>query len=82
METTKGKSLDDLPGSDDVVFWEHAEVHTTVITHDWKDDHKHYFKRMSGREAYCEGCGWGFVLDVGDKIIDGHLYDKNQKLVI
>lgn len=75
------KGLDDLPKSDDE-FWGDAEVNTGIVPHDMFDKHGHYFKRISGHQAYCEGCGWGFQLDSGDKIIDGHLYDKEGKFVI
>jgi len=76
------KNLDDLPGSQDSDFWLGAEIHTGITPHEWKPDKGHYFERVSGHQAYCEGCGWGFELDPGDKIIDGHLYDKSGKLII
>ena len=76
------QKLDDLPGSGDREFWGDAEIHTNLKPHDILADHGHYFKRVSGHQAYCEGCGWGFQLDPGDKIVDGHLYNKDGKLVI
>jgi hypothetical protein len=75
------KSLDELPRSDDKDFWYEAEVNK-VVPHSILADHGHYFKRVSGHQAYCDGCGWGFQLDWGDKVIDGHVYDKKGRLVI
>jgi hypothetical protein len=72
--------LDDLPESSSK-FWD-GEIRTNLVAHDILADHGHYFERVRGHEAYCTGCGWGFVLDPGDKIIDGHLYDRKGKLVI
>jgi len=74
------KKLDELPESSDK-FWD-GEVHANIVPHDWFDDHSHYFMRVTGHEAYCEGCGWGFALDGGDKIIEGHLYTREKKFVI
>ena len=76
-----GQKLEDLPKSDDE-FWKEAEIHTGIVPHDILATHGHYFKRVSGHQAYCEGCGWGFQLEPGDKIIDGHLYNKEGELVI
>jgi hypothetical protein len=73
--------LEDLPESTSK-FWVEAEVHTGIIAHDWMQDHLHSFVRVTGHQAYCEGCGWGFELDPGDKVIDGHLFDRTGKLVI
>lgn len=81
MDQKSSKRLDDLPESQSD-FWKDAEVHTGIVPHNILADHGHYFKRVSGHQAYCEGCGWGFQLDSGDKIIDGHLYDKKKKLII
>ena len=83
METKSSNQerLGDLPESTNE-FWQDAEVHTGIIPHSVLGEHGHYFTRISGHQAYCEGCGWGFQLDPGDKIKDGHLYDKKGKLVI
>lgn len=74
------KRLDDLPVSESE-FWD-GEKHTGLVPHAESSEEGHYFKRVTGHEAYCEGCGWGFALDPGDQIIDGHLYDRAGKLVI
>ena len=74
--------LDDLPESADKEFWGEAEIHTGISPQKVTEDDKHYFKRVSGHEGYCEHCGWGFALDAGDKIKDGHLYSREGKLVI
>ena len=76
------KSLDDLPKSDDKEFWGDAEIHTGIVPHDILAKHGHYFVRISGHQAYCEGCGWGFQLEWGDEIIDGHLYNDKGELVL
>ncbi len=78
--------LPDLPPSDDADFWLEAEIHTNleginkVNVEEGRD--KHYFVRTSGRQAQCKHCDWGFELDPGDKIENGHLYDKKGQLVI
>lgn len=73
-------NLDPLPNSDDE-FWGDGEKHvyTPVKFH---SEEGHYFVRRSGREAQCTHCDWGFALDPGDKIVDGHLVDRNGKLVL
>ena len=77
------QKLDDLPASDDKEFWGDADVHTNLVPEPlYKDGEPHYFVRRSGREAQCTHCTWGFALDPGDKIKDGHLYDKKGTLVV
>lgn len=78
MENTK---LDDLPGSSDDKFWGGSDVRTGIVPQKMFDD-DHYFKRVSGHEGYCDHCGWGFALDPGDKIKDGHVYTREDLLVI
>jgi len=78
METKQ--KLDDLPPSDDK-FWEGAEIHMGLVAKD-NPNEIHYFVRRSGRQAQCKNCDWGFELDPGDQIIDGHLYTKEGELVI
>lgn len=75
------QQLDGLPESGDKEFWGEAEVHSN-LTPQRMFDEKHFFKRVSGHEAYCDHCGWGFALDSGDKVKEGHLYDRQGKLVI
>lgn len=74
--------LDDLPESSDKEFWGEADVHTNIIPQKMVEDDKHYFIRVSGHEGYCNHCHWGFALDSGDRIRDGHLYTRAGKLVI
>lgn len=73
--------LDDLPGSQSD-YWKDAEVHTGIKPHNEFSEGGHFFIRTTGRQAQCTHCYWGFELDPGDKIVDGHLYDRNGKLVI
>ena len=75
------QELEDLPESSDKKFWGEAEIHTNLIPQEVNDSN-HYFIRVSGHEGYCKHCGWGFALDPGDKIKDGHLYSREGKLVI
>ena len=91
MEQKLSKAkLDDLPGSENKDFWLDAEIHTGLkgLTIEEakksaeEEKEKHYFVRTTGRQAQCTHCGWGFELDPGDKIVDGHLYDKTGKLII
>jgi len=72
--------LNDLPESNDE-FWEGAEIHMGLLKKDDPSD-IHYFERTTGRQAQCKNCDWGFELDPGDRIEDGHLYTKEGKLVI
>ena len=76
------KRLDDLPESSDKDFWLEAEIHTGLEPQEVVKGGKHYFVRTTGRQAQCQHCDWGFELDPGDKIKDGHLYDRQGKLVI
>jgi hypothetical protein len=75
------KRLDDLPPSDDK-YWEYADINTGIIPKEINDENGHYFVRVTGHEAQCRYCSWGFALDPGDKVKDGHLFDKTGKLVI
>lgn len=76
-------SLEDLPASNDKEFWGEAEVHTNITPQNLlKEGMVHYFIRVSGHEATCTHCSWGFCLDPGDKIKDGHLFSKDGNLVI
>ena len=82
VKSSNQKRLDDLPGSGDKDFWQDAEIHTGITPHEFLGKTGHFFERVRGDQAYCEECGWGFQLDPGDKIVDGHLYNKKGKLVI
>jgi len=75
------KQLEDLPASSDKEFWGEAEVNTNLTPQKMFDE-AHYFIRVTGHEAYCQHCNWGFALDPGDKVKDGHLYSKDGQLVI
>lgn len=74
------QKLDDLPESTDK-FWEGSEIHMGLVAKDNPLD-IHFFIRTSGRQAQCKNCDWGFELDPGDRIEEGHLYTKEGKLVI
>jgi hypothetical protein len=76
------EKLESLPGSEDKDFWLEADIHTGITPHNEFANHGHYFERSSGRSAQCVGCGWGFELDPGDTVEDGHLYDSKGKLII
>ncbi len=78
----RGNNLDPLPGSEDKEFWGEAEINTGLTAKQVLDSTEHYFKRVSGHEAYCDHCSWGFALDPGDKIRDGHLFSREGRLVI
>jgi hypothetical protein len=86
MENTEQKlsktNLDELPASSDSDFWLEAEIHTNLTPEEVNKSGEHYFIRTTGRQAQCQHCDWGFELDPGDKIIDGHLYDKKGTLII
>lgn len=74
--------LDDLPESQSE-FWD-GEVHRveTVEPKVKFFDQPHYFERVGGHQAYCSHCNYGFELDPGDKIEEGHLYTVEGKKVI
>lgn len=90
QKSSQAKNLDPLPESEDKEFWSEAETHSNLSWQSKAEAQreaeesrpKHYFIRSAGHEAKCTHCDWGFVLDPGDKIVDGHLYDKSGKLVI
>ena len=42
---------------------------------------KHYFVRVSGRTIECRKCRWGLIIDPKERIIDGHLYLDNKKVI-
>ncbi len=73
--------LDDLPASEDKEFWSEADVHTNIEPRNMFDQ-VHYFERVTGHQAQCRHCQWGFQLDPGDKIVDGHLFDGVGKKVL
>jgi hypothetical protein len=73
------KNLDPLPDSGDE-FWD-GEINKNLSPQIMFDT-THSFKRVSGHEAYCDHCGWGFALDPGDQVKDGHVVTKEGKLVI
>lgn len=73
--------LDALPASDDKEFWAEADIHTNIEPKNLFDQ-THIFKRIAGHQAQCTHCDWGFQLDSGDKIIEGHLFDKTGKKVL
>lgn len=86
----RGK-LDDLPTSSNKEFWEDAQVYTDlpkILSQQEAEElinrnlKSHYFVRVTGHQAQCLHCMWGFQLDPGDRIKDGHLYDKEGQLVI
>ncbi len=85
-DKTAKEKLADLPVSTDTDFWGDADIHTnlvaTPVKHTELSDRGHYFVRKAGKEAQCIHCGWGFHLDTGDRIVDGHLYNNKKELII
>lgn len=75
-------NLDPLPPSSDTDFWEHAELNTPITPQRIHSGDNHVFIRVTGRAAKCTHCDWGFDLDPGDYIKDGHLYRVDGRLVI
>lgn len=74
-------TLDDLPATSDTEFWSEADVHTNIEPHPFFDQ-KHVFIRVPNHQAQCTHCDWGFQLEPGDRIVEGHLYNKDKQLVI
>lgn len=74
--------LDDLPSSNNTEFWAEADIHTGIEPKVHFLDQEHNFVRISGHQAQCTHCDWGFQLEGGDKIIDGHLFDRDGKKVL
>lgn len=72
-------NLPDLPSSDDEI-WEGADKHKLEPANLF--DQNHYFERIAGHQAQCRHCFWGFQLDSGDKIVEGHLFDRTGKKVL
>ena len=82
-QSSKKENLDPLPDSSNKEFWVEAEVHTGLIPKKVPFfDEPHFFVRKSGNSAQCNHCDWGFDLDPGDKIEEGHLYSANGKRVL
>ena len=82
LEVSSPKRLENLPPNEDS-FWEGAEVHGNLVPQEVASTKEpHYFVRKTAREAQCTHCDWGFELDPGDKIKDGHLFDRKNNLVI
>lgn len=75
-------NLGELPESSNKEFWGEAEIHTDLVPHTEFSEEGHYFQRIKGNEAQCKNCDWGFALDPGDEIKEGHLYDEKGKLII
>ncbi len=73
--------LDDLPSSSDTDFWADADCHIDIRPVSWFKQ-IHYFIRVAGHQAQCKDCDWGFQLDPGDKIIDGHLFNRKGRKII
>lgn len=74
------QALDDLPPSEDKEFWAEADMHKVEPRNMF--DQTHFFIRVYGHQAQCTHCHWGFQLDPGDKVIEGHLFNvKNEKII-
>lgn len=83
MDQKSSKKLDDLPENENKEFWGNAEIHGNIVPQKTPFfDQPHHFVRKSGRSAQCTHCDWGFDLDAGDKIEDGHLFAANGTLVV
>lgn len=77
LQMDSRKNLDELPSSKNLEFWKDADVNTGIVPEKVHFmDQPHFFVRVSGHQAQCTHCDWGFELDPGDRIEDGHLYDK------
>lgn len=74
-------NLPDLPGNEDNDFWGDAERYR-VVPEATLSDGPHNFAHISRHQAYCGHCGWGFELDMGDKVVDGHVYTRKGRKVI
>lgn len=72
--------LADLPSSDDQEFWANADMHRVEPKNLF--DQLHFFIRIAGHQAQCNHCWWGFQLEPGDKVIDGHLFNRDGKRVL
>jgi len=75
------QDLDALPASEDKEFWSEADIHTNIKPVPFFDQN-HVLERIAGHQAQCTHCSWGFQLDPGDKIVDGHLVDRTGKQII
>lgn len=76
------KQLDPLPPSSDKEFWGDGEVHSNLEPHDVLSEDGHNFEYVTAVTVECSKCHWGFQLDPGDRVKEGHLYDRSGKLVI
>ena len=76
----KSSKLESLPGNESK-FWEEADIHANLIPHHEFNEDGHYFVRVSGNSAQCKKCNWGFDLEIGDEIKDGHLYNYDKIII-
>ena len=74
-------ALPDLPPNEDEKFWGDAEQYR-IVPEATLSDGPHEFEHVMGHQAYCNHCGWGFELDIGDRVKNGHVYTKKNRLVI
>jgi hypothetical protein len=82
MDSTPQPELNDLPESSSE-FWDGEKIRIELAEPKVKfADQPHYFERVKGHQAYCSHCSYGFELDPGDEIRDGHLFDTEGNLII
>lgn len=74
------QTLEDLPESRNE-FWD-GEVNVVKVEEKPFLKQAHFFERTRGHQAQCNHCDWGFELDPGDRIENGHLYTKKGKKVL
>lgn len=80
-DSSQKVKLDDLPESANKDFWGDADIHICEPIYA-NTKGPHYFERISGHQAQCKHCDWGFYLDPGDIVKDGHVYGNDGSLVI
>lgn len=76
----KREKLGPLPASADDYFTKY-DADTYQIKETKPKGCEHEFRYVNSQEIECEKCRMGLYLEVGDKLVDGHLY-RNSKLVI
>ena len=76
---TDEKKLPELPDSSDKDFWQ-GEIEI-IEMHD-KQRCLHGGNLVSrDNSAFCVNCGAGWLINGQDKIIDGHLYHLDKKII-
>lgn len=72
--------LPDLPPTKDKDFWQ-GETEIIELHAKARCLHGGNLTERPNHEAFCINCGAGWLLDGHDRVLDGHLYRDNIKII-